>query len=53
MYKIVRFYYIDKQGNHKSSRTIETGLTLNQVQKHCSNPKTCKDGIYFDGYTEM
>jgi len=60
MYKIVRFYYPDftkknSWGEHpcKPSRTIKSGLTLEQAQEHCSNPKTRKEGVYFDGYVEM
>lgn len=34
MYKIVRMYF--KGGK----RTIQTGLTLEQAQRHCSNPET-------------
>ncbi len=53
MYKIVRYYYPDSQGNSKKSRTMEKSLTLEQAQAHCSDPKTRKEGVYFDGYTEM
>lgn len=52
MYKIVRFYYPDSNGNSKKSRTIKTGLTLEEAQKHCQDPKTRKEGVYFDGYQE-
>ena len=59
-YKIVRFYF------GKSSRTIETGLTLDQVQAHCNDPETSSEtatgskgrrltrthGQWFDGYTQ-
>jgi hypothetical protein len=57
-YKIVRMYF--KGGK----RTIETGLTLEQAQKHCSDPETSSStctksagkartkrmGAWFDGY---
>jgi hypothetical protein len=56
-YKIVRFFQ-DKK------RTIDTGLSLDQVQAHCNNPETSsttctskvgrartrKHGDWFDGY---
>lgn len=59
-YKIVRMYF--KGG----SRTIKTGLTLEQAQAHCSDPETSSStctksvnkartrakGPWFDGYTE-
>lgn len=48
MYKIVRFYY----NPNRKSRTIKSKLTLEQAQAHCSDPKTRKEGVYFDGYTE-
>ena len=43
LYKIVRFYY------DGGIRTIKTGLTLEQAQKHCSDPEhsssTCRKAI--------
>jgi hypothetical protein len=45
-YKIVRFF--SKAG--KKSRVIKTGLTLEEAQKHCKDPKTSKPGEWFDGY---
>lgn len=61
MYKIIRFY---RESYRK--RTIKTGLTLEEAQKHCSDPETSsstatgkvarartrKFGAWFDGYTE-
>jgi hypothetical protein len=61
MYKIVRFY---QRGER---RTIETGLTLEQAQRHCNNPETSSTtarssaarkrtrerGMWFDGYYKM
>jgi len=46
-YKIVRFY----RDSDKKNRVITKGLTLKEAQKHCQNPKTRKEGVYFDGYT--
>lgn len=43
-YKIVRFYR-----DNRKSRTMRTGLTLEQAQKHCQDPKT-STRTYFDGY---
>jgi len=51
MYKIRRFYLNDRTGNR--TRTIKSGLTLAEAQAHCSDTKTRKEGVYFDGYTEM
>lgn len=49
VYKIVHFYREDG----KSSRTITSGLTLQEAQLHCRDPKTRKDGVWFDGYDMM
>lgn len=46
-YKIVRFY---APHLNKRPRRIMGGLTLEQAQEHCNNPKT-KNGEWFDGYT--
>jgi hypothetical protein len=57
-YKIVRMYF------RGGKRTIETGLTLEQAQKHCKDPETSSStctksagkartkqkGAWFDGY---
>lgn len=60
-YKIIRFFLLSKE-----QETIETGLSLEEAQKHCSDPETssstCESeemlnytdihGPWFDGYTE-
>jgi len=57
-YKIIRTYF------RGGSRTIETGLTLEEAQKHCADPETSSStatsstakartkrmGPWFDGY---
>lgn len=62
MYKIVRFYF----KNNKRT-TVESGVTLEYAQAHCSSPEsswdTCttktnrartrKHGQWFDGYQKM
>jgi hypothetical protein len=68
MYKIVRsFLGPIVNGSHQSyKRTIATGLTLEEAQRHCSSKETSsrtatsaeairrtrKRGPWFDGYTE-
>lgn len=66
MYKIVRNYSkMPANPNahlHTKHRTIITGLTLEQAQKHCNDPetssRTCTHNRvrggwdWFDGYTE-
>lgn len=47
MYKIVRFY---KSGWKK---TIKTVSSLEIAQLHCNDPRTRKDGVYFDGYHKV
>ena len=42
-YKIVRHRF------NKPSRVVQTGLSLEQAQAHCSDPKTHGEG-WFDGY---
>ncbi len=46
-YKIIRFYHpnIDKP-----NRVIKRGLTLEEAQAWCRDPKTRKDGEWFDPY---
>jgi hypothetical protein len=34
----------------KRPRVMKQGLTLEQAQKHCQDPKTAKAGQWFDGY---
>lgn len=60
-YKVIRMY----QGDHPTE-TIETGLTLEEAQAHCSDPETSsstattaeasertdKFGAWFDGYED-
>lgn len=45
-YKIVRFY---APHIRKTPRIIKRGLTLEEAQAHCSDPKTSTKK-YFDGY---
>jgi len=47
-YNIVRFY----REEGKPSKVMARGLTLEQAQEHCRDPKTKKDGVWFDGYTK-
>lgn len=48
-YKIIRFY---APGQDKRRRLIKRGLTLEEAQAHCRDPKTRKEGKWFDGYDE-
>jgi hypothetical protein len=57
-YKVIRFFFRGQR------RTIATGLTLEEAQKHCKNPetnsktatrsvaraRTRRRGPWFDGY---
>ena len=46
-YKIVRFYNPDLR---KRDRVIMKGVPLWLAQFHCTDPRTRKEDIYFDGY---
>lgn len=60
-YKIIRMYFRDDI----ETRTIDTGLTLEEAQAHCNHPETSSStcstlagldhtrtyGPWFDGYT--
>jgi hypothetical protein len=46
-YKIIRFYR-----NDRKPKVMRKGLTLKEAQAHCNDPKTRKEGVYFDGYDE-
>ena len=62
-YKIIRFYF----NSNISTRTIKTGLTLEESQAYCSSPESSSKtatkpaarartrnlGPWFDGYTEQ
>jgi hypothetical protein len=49
-YEIIRFY-----GNGRK-RTMDSGLTLEEAKKHCSDPATSgttRSGVrFFDGFTK-
>jgi hypothetical protein len=61
MYKIIRHYY-----RTSNNRTVKTGLTLEEAQRHCHDPETSsktaikpaskrrtrQNGPWFDGYEE-
>lgn len=49
LYQIVRFY---RQGRI-NRKIMKKGLTLQQAQAHCNDPKTRKEGVWFDGYENM
>lgn len=62
MYAIIRHYFDSSRAN----RRIDSGLTLEQAQRHCSDPETSSStcttaaklrytarvGQWFDGYTQ-
>ena len=49
LYNIVRSYHPSLE---KRDRIVQRGLTLEQAQDHCRNPKTREEGQWFDGYSE-
>jgi hypothetical protein len=46
-YKIIRFY---RSGRQKHIKTVSTEEI---AQLHCRDPRTKKEGVYFDGYREV
>jgi hypothetical protein len=48
-YKIIEFRQDDQHPRHR--KVINTGLTLEQAQAHCSDESTHGDG-WFHGYEE-
>ena len=45
-YSIIRIYHPDL---NKASRIIKKGLSLEEAQAHCEDPRTSTDE-WFDGY---
>jgi hypothetical protein len=45
-YKIYRYY---KSGRKKLVKIVSS---LEIAQLHCKDPRTKKDGVWFDGYTK-
>ena len=43
-YTIIRMYQ-----DNRPTKTIKTGLTLEEAQTHCQDPSTSGEG-WFDGY---
>ena len=45
-YRIVRHY-----SDGRPSKVIKKNLSLKEAQEHCNDPRTKKEGKWFDGYT--
>ena len=50
-YKIVRFWH-PAVPRKSHSKIMQPGLTLEEAQKHCNDPRTREEGVWFDGYTQ-
>lgn len=48
-YRIVRFY----RNRQRNRKTIHAGVSLEVAQLHCNDPRTRKEGVWFDGYEVM
>lgn len=46
-YDIVRFY-----SNHRNPRVMQRALTRRDAERHCNNPRTRKEGEWFDGFAK-
>jgi hypothetical protein len=44
-YKVVRFFRVSGR-----RRVIMRGVSLEIARLHCSDPRTCRSGVWFDGY---
>lgn len=51
-YKITRYYSPSEQAKGKEDYVVKGGLSLEEAKKHCQDPKTRKEGEYFDGWRE-
>lgn len=49
-YKIVRYYRDSGHADHQ--KVIETGLTREEAKKHCSDPDSKEEGVWFDGFVK-
>lgn len=49
-YKILRNYRDSNHPDH--NKVIDSGLTLEEAQKHCNDPTTREPGVWFDCYVE-
>lgn len=49
LYRIVRMF----RDADKPAVRRRGGLTLEEAQSHCRDPKTKREGVFFDGYEEM
>ena len=47
-YKILRFF----ADASRPSEARQSGLTLQEAQAHCRDPRTRKEGVWFDGYEQ-
>lgn len=45
-YNIVRFF----RNRERRRRVIHRGVSLAVAQLHCSDPRTRKEGVWFDAY---
>lgn len=49
-YQIVRFY---SPHDGRPNRVIKTVYSLEEAQAHTNDPRTRKEGVYFDGYRKV
>ena len=41
------------QGSSRGKKTVKIVSTLEIAQLHCNDPRTCKPGVWFDGYQKI
>jgi len=49
-YRIIRFY---SPSDGRPNRVIKTVNSLEEAQAHTNDPRTRKEGVYFDGYMKI
>ncbi len=47
LYEIVRYFHPSQD---RDLKVVQRNVSLEDAQRHCQDPKTKREGKYFDGY---